>query len=70
MTWKFKQDDETWEQYSARQTARIMLLENELEYYRLFVNCARELKETIKHVEYWANTVIASYERAKERDEE
>ena len=68
MTWKFKQDDETWEQYSARQTARIMLLENELSEYRRLIENARELKERAKFVEYWAGEVIRSYERAKERD--
>ena len=69
MTWKFKQDDETWEQYSARQTARIMLLENELDNYRMLIEKIRDLQKCAKSVEHWANDVIKSYERAKERDE-
>ena len=60
--WKFKQDDETWEQYSARQTARIMLLQTELNNYR-------NLIDSLKNVRFWVNRTVDCYERDVEGKE-
>lgn len=53
--WKFKQDDETWEQYSARQTARIMLLQTELNNYRRLI-------ENLVSVRYVLDSVLNYHE--------
>ena len=53
--WKPKQENETWEQYSARQTARIMLLEREICGYRRLI-------ESLGGVKYALDSVLRYHE--------